>query len=34
MWNFGVEYDSEIIPYLNAPYGSAFVRGENGFVQD
>lgn len=27
-------YDVEIIPYLNAPYGSAFIRDVNGFVKD
>ena len=27
-------YDSAIIPYLNAPYGSCFVRVGNKFVAD
>ena len=27
-------YDSAIIPYLDAPYGSCFVRTENGFIEE
>ena len=27
-------YDSAIIPYLDAPYGSSFVRIENMFVKE
>lgn len=27
-------YDSDIIPYLDAPYGSAFVREGNKFIKD
>ena len=28
-------YDQDIIPFLNAPYGSAFIRDENGnFIKD
>lgn len=27
-------YDSDIIPYLDAPYGSAFVRDGNKFIKE
>ena len=27
-------YDSDIIPYLNSPYGSAFIRSGNKFIED
>ena len=27
-------YDSAIIPYLDAPYGSCFVRYENKFIEE
>ena len=27
-------YDSDIIPYLDAPYGSAFIRQGNKFIKD
>ena len=27
-------YDSAIIPYLDAPYGSCFVRSENEFIEE
>ena len=27
-------YDSSVIPYLNAPYGSAFIRSGNKFIED
>ena len=27
-------YDSSIIPYLDAPYGSCFIRTEKGFIKE
>lgn len=29
-----VNYDPEIIPFLNAPFGSAFYRNEEGVLQE